>query len=75
MKKSSRYIISIICLTVIILRLIFPKLNFDLISLSLLAIATLAIIINKPEKILEKTKKIKLGSFELELKELNKKQL
>ncbi|MCG8806539.1 hypothetical protein G1K75_12860 [Tenacibaculum finnmarkense] len=73
MKKSSRYIISIICLTVIILRLIFPKLNFDLISLSLLAIATLAIIINKPEKILEKTKKIKLGSFELELKELNKK--
>ena len=72
MRKSSRYIIAIICLAVIILRLIFPELNFDLISLSLLAIATLAILINKPEKIFEKTKKIKLGSFEWELQELNK---
>ncbi|WP_298419421.1 hypothetical protein [uncultured Kordia sp.] len=72
MRKSSRYIIAIICLVVIVLRLIFPELNFDLISLSLLAIATLAILINKPEKIFEKTKKIKLGSFEWELQELNK---
>lgn len=72
MRKSSRYIIAIICLAVIVLRLIFPELNFDLISLSLLAIATLVILINKPEKIFEKTKKIKLGSFEWELQELNK---
>lgn len=72
MKKTSRYIIAIICISVIILRLIFPELNFDLISLSLLVIATLAILINKPEKIFEKTKKIKFGSFEWELQELNK---
>lgn len=72
MRKSSRYVIAIICIVVIILRVIYPHLKFDLISLSLLAIATLAILINKPEKIFEKTKKIKLGSFEWELHELNK---
>ncbi|WP_299244150.1 hypothetical protein [uncultured Aquimarina sp.] len=73
MRKSSKYIIAIICLAVIVLRLIFPKLNFDLISLALLTIGTLAILINKPEKLFEKTKKIKFGSFEWELQELNKK--
>ncbi|CAM1350170.1 conserved hypothetical protein [Tenacibaculum ascidiaceicola] len=52
--------------------MVFPKLTFDLISLSLLAIGTFAILINEPEKLLKRTKKIKLGSFELELEELNK---
>ena len=71
MKKITKYIIVLICLAVIIFRLIFPQLKFDIISLSLLAIALFFILIKKPEKLFEKTKRIKIGSFELELKELN----
>lgn len=52
--------------------MVFPDLIFDLISISLLAIGTLAVLIKNPEKLFQKAKKIKLGSFELELQELNK---
>ena len=72
MNRFSKYIIALICVAVIIFRIIYPELNFDLISLALLAIATLALLIHKPEKIFGRTKKIKFGSFELELQELNK---
>lgn len=72
MYKHSKYIISIVCLAIVIFRMIFPYLTFDLISVSLLAIGTLAILIKNPEKLFQKAKKIKLGSFELELQELNK---
>jgi len=53
-------------------RLVFPKLDFDLISLTLLAIATLAILIDNPEKLFKNTKRLKIGSLEIELKELDK---
>lgn len=51
--------------------MVFPNLTFDLLSVSLLAIGTLAILIKNPEKLFQKAKKIKIGSFELELQELN----
>lgn len=51
--------------------MLFPELTFDLISVSLLAIGTLALLIKNPKKLFDKAKKIKLGSFELELQELN----
>jgi len=72
MIKYSKYIIAFLCLAIVIIRIIFPKLNFDLISLALVTIATFAILIEKPESIFSNTKRIKLGSFELELQELNK---
>lgn len=72
MRKYSKYIVIIICLSIVVFRILFPKLNFDIISLSLITIATLALLIKEPENILNNTKKIKLGSFELELQELNK---
>ena len=71
MRKFSKYIIATICLSIVVLRIIFPKLNFDLISLSLVGIATLTILIKEPENIFKNTKKVKFGSFELELQELN----
>ena len=71
MRKFSKYIIATICLSIVVLRIIFPKLNFDLISLSLVGIETLTILIKEPENIFKNTKKVKFGSFELELQELN----
>lgn len=71
MAKYSKYIIAIICSSIVIFRIIFPKINFDLISLTLVAIATFALLIKSPEKLFKNTKSFKLGSFELELKELN----
>jgi hypothetical protein len=72
MKKYSKHIIASFCFVIIIARLIFPTLNFDSIALTLLGIAFLAIIIPHPDKIFERTKKIKFGSLELELTELYK---
>lgn len=72
MIKYSRQIIASVCIIIITVRLIFPKLNFDIISLTLLGIAVLAIIIPQPDKLFKRTKRIKLGGFELELEELNK---
>jgi len=72
MIKFSRYIIAVICLTIVVLRLIYPKLNFDLISLTLIAITSFAILVTKPKELFDQTKKIKLGSFEWELKDLEK---
>lgn len=72
MRKYSKYIIALICLSIVIARLIYPALNFDLISLALIAIATFALLLTNPEGLLDKAKRIKLGGFELELQELNK---
>ena len=72
MIKNSKYIVALICVMIVIARLIYPEINFDLISLTLVAIATFAILIQSPEKFFKNTKKIKLGSFEFELQELNK---
>ena len=72
MRKYSKYIIAIICLSIVVFRIVFPKLNFDIISLSLITIATLILLIKEPENILNNARKIKFGSFELELEVLNK---
>ena len=72
MIKNSKYIVALICIIIVIARLIYPEINFDLISLTLVGIATFAILIQNPEKFFKNTKKIKLGSFEYELQELNK---
>lgn len=66
-----RYLIALICIGIIIIRIIFPQINFDLISLTLLGVAFISLIINNPEKLLSRATKIKLGSIEFELKELN----
>jgi uncharacterized protein YutE (UPF0331/DUF86 family) len=70
--KQIRYIIITVCLSLIILRIIFPDLKFDTISMTLLGIAVLAILIPDVDKILSTIKKLKFGSAELELHELNK---
>jgi uncharacterized protein YutE (UPF0331/DUF86 family) len=72
MIKNSKYIVALICVMIVIARLIYPEINFDLISLTLVAIATFAILIQSPQNFFKNTKKIKLGSFEFELQELNK---
>jgi len=71
MIRFRRYIIIIVCIGIIVIRFIYPKLSFDIISLILLGIALVALIIPELEKLFQRAKKIKLGSFELELIELN----
>jgi uncharacterized protein YutE (UPF0331/DUF86 family) len=52
--------------------MIYPNLKFDSISLTLFAIATLFFLITDIENLISSTKRIKIGSFELELTELKK---
>jgi hypothetical protein len=70
--KQVRYIIIIVCLLLILVRIIFPNMKFDTISMTLLGIAVLAILIPDINEIINKTKKLKFGSVEWELNELNK---
>ncbi len=70
--KQFRYIIILVCLSIIVVRVIFPDIKFDTISMTLLGISLLVILIPDVDKTLNKTKKLKFGSLEWELNELNK---
>lgn len=71
MNRSHRYVVAALCLLVIIVRALFPEIVFDAISLALLAIGFVALFIPVPASMLTRTKRLKFGSFEIELEELN----
>lgn len=70
--KQFRCLIILVCLSIIVVRAIFPNIKFDTISMTLLGISVLCILIPDVDTIINRTKKLKFGSLEWELNELNK---
>lgn len=72
MNNIVRYILGIIALAIIVLRALYPDLKFDTVSFTLLGLACILFLVKDFDGLINRIKKAKIGSVEVELSELSK---